>query len=108
MDKKQMWIGLALSIVGMTAQAVLVWMIVLPPFFQPTSSVEQPVRLHVEQKKKIEQLQNRLALAGLTLVVGLGLYAQGRGRSAVWGLMGFLGIIGAFVVFVSMKRPRKL
>jgi hypothetical protein len=106
MPKKRTWIGLALSIIGITAQAVLCWMVMLQPFFQPTSSVE-PVRSHVEQVKEIKQLQPRLALAGLILVVGLGLYAHGRGRSPVWGLMGLLGIIGAMVVFLSI-RPRTL
>ena len=42
-----------------------------------------------------------LLLAGTALLVwGLALYAQSKGRSAVWCLMGFLGLIGLVVLGV--------
>lgn len=48
-----------------------------------------------------------LTLGTVLLVVGLAYYAKAKGRSAAWCLMGFLSLIGLFVLACLKDRAKE-
>lgn len=72
-----------------------------------TFSSSSPFWTSLSHLSRIYLALEAVSLAGLVLlIVGLRYYAKAKGYSAAFGLLGFLGVIGIFIMVVLPDKNR--